>query len=78
MTEEMEYELLQFPLAEHDDLLDTDTFFNRLLSVITPEKVKQEEEPQGMTFGDYHRLKEDRIAEENSDPFKKFVVGSRV
>ncbi len=77
LTEELEYELLQFPLAEHDDLMDTQTFFNRI-STIKPEQVKQDNESQGMTFGDYAKLKEDRIAEENKDPYARFTIGSRV
>ncbi|KKN70042.1 hypothetical protein LCGC14_0434890 [marine sediment metagenome] len=77
LTEELEYELRQFPLAEHDDLMDTQTFFNRI-STIKPEQVKQDNESQGMTFGDYAKLKEDRIAEENKDPWARFTVGSRI
>ncbi|KKM84872.1 hypothetical protein LCGC14_1294870, partial [marine sediment metagenome] len=76
MTEAMEKELEDFPMAEHDDLLDTMTFINRIF-VIKPEKVKQPDEEQGMTFGEYAKLKEDRVALERAEG-PKFTIGSRV
>jgi hypothetical protein len=76
LTEEMEHELLQFPLAEHDDLLDAMTFINRI-SVIKPEKIKKSDDV-GMTMGEYASLKEDRLAREVLDPYSKFKTVARV
>jgi len=76
LTEEIEREFLDFPLGEHDDLLDAMTFINRI-TTIKPIKDTQKDY-QGMTFGEYAKLKEDRIFEENKDPFRKFTIGSRV
>jgi len=56
----MEFELRQFPLCEHDDLLDTMTFLNRI-SIIKPEKVKDIED-KPMTFGEYARLTDENRA----------------
>ena len=60
LTEEMEFEFRQFPLCEHDDLLDTMTFLNRI-SIIKPEKVKDIED-KPMTFGEYARLTDENRA----------------
>lgn len=55
LTEEMEYELMQFPLSQHDDLLDGMTFLNRL-NISKPVQKKVLEDRKDMTFGDLHRI----------------------
>lgn len=52
LTEEMERELVRFPLGEHDDLLDTMTFLN-YMDVSKPEADLSEEESVGTTFKEY-------------------------
>lgn len=76
LTEEIEDEFLNFPMSEHDDLMDTQTFFNRI-STIKPIEMKHEDR-DGMTFGEYAKLREDREAEEALDPWGKFKIGVRV
>lgn len=59
LTEEMELEMMSFPLAQHDDLLDSMTFLNRL-NISKPIQKKIHEESTGMTFADLHKLTEER------------------
>ena len=59
LTEEMEYELMQFPLSQHDDLLDSMTFLNRL-NISKPIQRKMIEEYRGLTFADYHKMNDER------------------
>lgn len=63
LTEEMEYELLQFPLAGHDDCLDAMTFMSKM-SLIEPTKVKETKvnDSPYPTYGEYIKIKEDRQA----------------
>jgi len=76
LTKELEIEFLQFPLCEHDDLLDTQTFLNRI-STIKPEKEKEEIEEKEMTFAEYHAIKEKRTEELKKDPWKAVTVTKR-
>lgn len=55
LTEAMEYELEKFPLAEHDDLMDGQTFIDRIDTVenlLRSIEVIEEVAPRGLTFGD--------------------------
>ena len=76
LTEEQEYEFLHFPLGSHDDLLDTDTFLNLMTSITPPQPVKNKEEIGDMTFGEYHKLREDRQRFLRRNPFSKFYQPS--
>lgn len=60
LTVEMEYELLQFPLSEHDDCLDGQTFLNRL-DISKPVPKEPEEEDQGMTWREYHKICDEKL-----------------
>jgi len=71
LTEKLEYEFLQFPLCEHDDLMDTQTFFNKI-SVIKPRKIKTIQSAE-MTFGEYAKIKENRVSEFKSNPWNKYA-----
>ncbi|MEK7140315.1 MAG: hypothetical protein AAB815_00865 [Patescibacteria group bacterium] len=76
LTEVLEQEFLQFPLSEHDDLLDCETFLSQL-TIIAPE-IYQEKEFKGLTFGDYVKSGENRIAETRKNPWRQFKVMERV
>lgn len=77
LTEDMEYEFLQFPLCEHDDLLDTMTFLSRL-SLVIPEKPQIQEDSDEMTFGEYCKIRDDRVKDFNRNPWNRLNVGGRV
>ncbi len=77
LTVDMDFEMMQFPLCEHDDLLDTMTFLSKL-NIIKPDEIKTVEDSQGMTFGEYSKIKDDRLKEFNRDPWNKMAVGGRV
>lgn len=70
LTDAMEYELLNFPLAEHDDLLDAMTFLNRM-EVSRPQFKEEEYKPEEMTFGEFHRM-----MDEQKRNVPDYVVGS--
>ena len=74
LTENMEYELTQFPLCEHDDILDVQTFLNRI-SIIKPQRTVTAESG-GMTFGEYAKQKEERLARLNADPWARAYAGN--
>lgn len=76
LTEELEYEFLQFPLCEHDDLLDAQTFFNRI-STIKPEAIEEIGHTE-MTFGEYSQEMEQKQKELMADPWKRLKIGERV
>ena len=59
LTEKMEYEFLQFPLAEHDDLMDAMSFLNRI-SAQKPEDKAIVAAVDGLTFGEYAKLKDNK------------------
>ena len=69
LTENMEHEFIQFPIGEHDDLLDVMTFLNKISIIKPPRNVVQES--GGMTFGEYAKQKEERVAKLNADPWAK-------
>jgi len=73
LTEDMERELLHFPLAEHDDLLDAMTFLSRL-SIVKPQENKIIENTE-MTFGEYGKIRDERLAMNRQNPWN--FVGSR-
>jgi len=77
MAEELEYEFLQFPLCEHDDLLDVQTFLDRMPLVKQKESVKTVEDRSGMTFGEYIKIKENRIAKLREGSWEKLISYSR-
>jgi hypothetical protein len=62
LTEDMEFEMTQFPICEHDDLLDAMTFLSKL-SVTRPEKMKTVEDSKDMTFGEYAKIRDDRLTQ---------------
>ncbi|MDI6732336.1 MAG: hypothetical protein QME16_00185 [Planctomycetota bacterium] len=72
LTTEMEFEMLQFPLCEHDDLLDTMTFINRI-STVAPDEVKIVESRDEMTFGEYSKLRDERLAASRANPWAVFA-----
>ena len=72
LTTEMEYEFMQFPLCEHDDLLDTMTFINRI-NTVNPEGIKTVADRTEMTFGEYHKIREDRLAENRLNPWAELA-----
>lgn len=69
LTTEMEYELLQFPLCEHDDLLDAMTFVNRINVVVPEAVIKIGPDSSGMTFGEYAKIRDDRLAASRNNPW---------
>jgi len=74
LTTEMEFEMLQFPLCEHDDLLDAMTFVNRINTVV-PEELKIVQDSQEMTFGEYVGIRENRLAARRADPWGLLRAG---
>lgn len=77
LTEDMELEMLRFPLSEHDDLLDTMTFINRIITV-NPEEIKEIPAREEMTFGEYAAIRDNRIKNFNRNPWNRLTVGGRV
>ena len=77
LTVDMDFEMMQFPLCEHDDLLDTMTFLSKL-NIIKPSEIKIVEDSKEMTFGEYSKIRDDRLKEFNRDPWKKAQVAGRV
>ena len=77
LTEILEEEFTHFPLGAHDDLLDCETFLSQLV-VIKPLGVDENKEFQGLTFGEYVKNGEDRIAETRKNPWRGFKVLERV
>lgn len=61
MIEELEMELMQFPNGVHDDMLDTQAFLKYLKTVQRPDDAEILYEKKGMTFGDYAKIKEERL-----------------
>lgn len=77
LTEVLEQEFIQFPLSEHDDLLDSETFLSQLV-VVKPLDVESNKEFQGLTFGDYIKNHENRLAETRKNPWRQFKILERV
>lgn len=77
LTADMEYEMLQFPLCEHDDLLDTMTFINRI-NTVKPKEIKTTPDIEGMTFGEYTSIRDNRIKEFNRNPWNRLKTGAAV
>lgn len=77
LTEELEYEFIQFPLSKHDDLMDVQTFLQQLV-LIQPAKIKTVPESKGMTFGEYKDLRTERMEEIMEDPWRKLRAGALV
>jgi hypothetical protein len=73
LTTEMEFEMTQFPLCEHDDLLDTMAFINRV-SVVNPQEIKTVEDRHEMTFGEYAKIKDERLSMCNRNPWAKLTA----
>ena len=76
LTEVLEEEFIHFPLGAHDDLLDCETFLSQL-TIIAPE-IYEKQEFKGLTFGDYVKNGEERIAETRNHPWRQFKVMERV
>ena len=74
LTTEMEFEMMQFPLCEHDDLLDTMTFLNRIVTVSPPE-LKTIPDSTEMTFGEYTKIRDERLAQSRRNPWAGLAVG---
>lgn len=77
LTEVLEKEFIQFPLSEHDDLLDSETFLSQLV-VIKPSGTDENKEFQGLTFGEYIKNNDNRLAETRKNPWGQFKVLERV
>ena len=76
LMELLEEEFMQFPLAQHDDLMDCQTFLNQL-SIVKPvrnEKVIK----SGLTLGEYVRIREEKNQYQKDHPWERFKVLSRV
>lgn len=52
LTDKMEYEILKFPLGEHDDLIDSQTFIDRIDTIEKKLRSTEPVEVKGLTFGD--------------------------
>jgi hypothetical protein len=76
LTEVQEYELEKFPLGEHDDMMDCDTFINRISTIEDVIRDKTPEPPKGITFGDITQGME--FKNRRRDPWENLSVGSRV
>lgn len=74
LTEEMEYELLKFPLAEHDDIIDTQTFFKEMPEIIYPleSDYVSKETSNTLTMGEISKIKDDRINGATKNPWSSF------
>ena len=75
LTEDMELEMMNFPLAQHDDLLDAMTFLHRL-KIQKPVQHEVVEDRKEMTFADYHKQC-DEARSFRGNPWKGKVI-SRV
>lgn len=78
LTENMEYELLTFPLAEHDDLIDAQTFIDKISTI---ENVIKDNTPvvdKGITFGDIISDMDNRFKNRRSNPWEKLSLPSSV
>jgi phage terminase large subunit-like protein len=73
---DLKLEFLQFPHGKHDDMLDTQTFLPHL-NVSPPTEVK-ESKPEGLTFGEYVNMKEERTSLERKNPYKNLEFAGRV
>lgn len=76
LTECMEQEMLQFPMCEHDDLLDAMTFINRIVTIKPQEPLKVIESTE-MTFGEYAKIRDDRLNWNRKHPWENLSVGRR-
>ncbi len=77
LTTEMDLEMFHFPFGEHDDLLDTMTFINKITTV-NPEEIKTTPDSREMTFGEYAAIRDDRLREFNRNPWNRLQIGGRV
>lgn len=76
LTQDLETEMLQFPLGQHDDLLDAMTFLKQL-PVSYPEPNKDLGQV-GMTYADYASLKDERESFNRRNPWERLRPSSRV
>lgn len=76
LTTEMELEMMHFPNCEHDDLLDAMTFINRVVTVEPKGELKVVESTE-MTFGEYARIRDERLAFNRNHPWEKLAIGRR-
>ena len=74
LTVEMENELSNFPLGQHDDLMDVMTLLNRL-DIVKPKEHIEKVIDTRMTFGDLHQMMDDR---KRAQSVKTFVRASYV
>ena len=71
-TQLYKLEFLQFPFCEHDDIIDCHSqMFEDKLHL--GKKKEKEEEPKGMTYGEYAKIKENRMAGERNNPWGVFA-----
>jgi phage terminase large subunit-like protein len=74
LTQELEKEMMEFPLSEHDDLFDAQTFLNKISVNIPKEEEINEDKP--MTFGDLHRLMDEK-RNMRKDPWRELELSLR-
>ena len=67
------HEFYDFPLAKHDDILDVHTFLHQMKSYIKPLKIKESHQSDKMTFGDYTKSRDKRLAEIANNPWSRFA-----
>jgi hypothetical protein len=81
LTEKMEYELEKFPLGEHDDLMDAQTFIDRISTIenfLKSIDTSPVEPPKGLTFGDITGDMEQRKNMQRRSPWERLSVPSVV
>ncbi len=76
LTESLEKEFLEFPLSEHDDLLDVQSFLTQLTIIKPPPQNAEIRKP--MTFGDYHKIIEETRRENGKGKWRPLSNVSRV
>lgn len=78
LTEVMEYEILKFPLGEHDDSIDAQTFIDRIDTVENKLRDTGIVEVKGLTFGEVTGDMDIRRNKGRGDPWKRLSVSSVV
>ncbi len=78
LTEKMEYELIKFPLGEHDDLIDDQTFIDRIETVEARLRGDEPVEVKGLTFADVIGDMDNRMSMRRRSPWENLYVPSAV
>jgi len=71
ITEELEHELVNFPMSQHDDLMDAMSFLNRI-NFNAPESKEKPQDRNYTTFGDYTKSIDEK---NNILPSDNIVIG---